>query len=92
MIRGRRPKPTRIKALTGNPGKRPLNPHEPARIKKLINQVFLDARVASQDVGQEHFGELQFLVKHAHHGGLVQSHDDTMRPSERALVPSDLDR
>lgn len=28
-MRGRRPKPTRIKALTGNPGKRPLNPHEP---------------------------------------------------------------
>jgi hypothetical protein len=24
-MRGRRPKPTRIKALTGNPGKRPLN-------------------------------------------------------------------
>ena len=29
MMRGRRPKPTRIKALTGNPGKRPLNAHEP---------------------------------------------------------------
>ena len=28
-MRGRRPKPTRLKALTGNPGKRPLNPHEP---------------------------------------------------------------
>ena len=28
-MRGRRPKPTRMKALTGNPGKRPLNPHEP---------------------------------------------------------------
>jgi P27 family predicted phage terminase small subunit len=28
-MRGRRPKPTRIKALTGNPGKRPLNLHEP---------------------------------------------------------------
>jgi P27 family predicted phage terminase small subunit len=28
-MRGRRPKPTRIKALTGNPGKRPLNHHEP---------------------------------------------------------------
>jgi len=28
-MRGRHPKPTRIKALTGNPGKRPLNPHEP---------------------------------------------------------------
>jgi P27 family predicted phage terminase small subunit len=29
MMRGRRPKRTRIKALTGNPGKRPLNAHEP---------------------------------------------------------------
>src|ERR1700741_3075093 len=29
MIRGRRPKPTRMKALTGNPGKRPLNAREP---------------------------------------------------------------
>jgi P27 family predicted phage terminase small subunit len=28
-MRGRRPKPTRIKVLTGNPGKRPLNPNEP---------------------------------------------------------------
>jgi P27 family predicted phage terminase small subunit len=28
-MRGRPPKPTRIKVLTGNPGKRPLNPHEP---------------------------------------------------------------
>ena len=28
-MRGRRPKPTRMKVLTGNPGKRPLNPDEP---------------------------------------------------------------
>jgi P27 family predicted phage terminase small subunit len=28
-MRGRRPKPTRLKALTGNPGKRPLNTSEP---------------------------------------------------------------
>src|SRR5260370_29932779 len=28
-MRGRRPKQTRIKALTGNPGKRPLNAHAP---------------------------------------------------------------
>jgi P27 family predicted phage terminase small subunit len=28
-MRGRPPKPTRIKALTGNPGKRPLNMREP---------------------------------------------------------------
>jgi P27 family predicted phage terminase small subunit len=27
-MRGRRPTPSRIKALTGNPGKRPLNAHE----------------------------------------------------------------
>ena len=28
-MRGRRPKPTRLKVLTGNPGKRPLNTEEP---------------------------------------------------------------
>ena len=28
-MRGRRPKPTRMKRLTGNPGKRPLNADEP---------------------------------------------------------------
>ena len=28
-MRGRRPKPTRMKVLTGNPGKRPLNQTEP---------------------------------------------------------------
>ena len=28
-MRGRRPKPTRLKVLTGNPGKRPLNRSEP---------------------------------------------------------------
>jgi P27 family predicted phage terminase small subunit len=29
MMRGRRPKPSRLKVLTGNPGKRPLNMNEP---------------------------------------------------------------
>ena len=28
-MRGRRPKPTRLKVLMGNPGKRPLNENEP---------------------------------------------------------------
>ena len=28
-VRGRRPKPTKLKILEGNPGKRPLNEHEP---------------------------------------------------------------
>jgi P27 family predicted phage terminase small subunit len=31
-MRGRRPKPTRLKVLTGNPGKRPLNKNEPRPI------------------------------------------------------------
>jgi P27 family predicted phage terminase small subunit len=29
LMRGRRPKPTALKELEGNPGKRPLNQHEP---------------------------------------------------------------
>jgi P27 family predicted phage terminase small subunit len=28
-VRGRKPKPTRLKLITGNPGKRPLNAREP---------------------------------------------------------------
>jgi len=28
-VRGRKPRPTRLKVIEGNPGKRPLNPHEP---------------------------------------------------------------
>ncbi len=28
-LRGRKPKPTRLKLLAGNPGKRPINPDEP---------------------------------------------------------------
>jgi DNA modification methylase len=35
VMRGRRPKPSRIKALTGNPGKRPLNAHEPRPVPAL---------------------------------------------------------
>src|ERR1700712_2576507 len=34
-MRGRLPKPSRIKALTGNPGKRPLNAHEPRPVPAL---------------------------------------------------------
>lgn len=32
--RGRKPKPTAVKKLEGNPGKRPLNPFEPMPVKK----------------------------------------------------------
>ena len=32
-VRGRKPKPTAIKVLEGNPGKRPMNMHEPTPLK-----------------------------------------------------------
>lgn len=35
-VRGRKPKPTAIKELEGNPGKRPLNGHEPVPPKSAI--------------------------------------------------------
>ena len=34
-MRGRRPKPTRLKMLTGNPGKRPLNTDEPRPVANI---------------------------------------------------------
>lgn len=34
MRRGRKPIPTEIKILEGNPSKRPLNTHEPKPLKK----------------------------------------------------------
>jgi P27 family predicted phage terminase small subunit len=34
-VRGRKPKPTRLKVLTGNPGRRPLNHEEPRPTEKL---------------------------------------------------------
>ena len=32
-MRGRRPKPTHLKLVAGNPGKRPLNQHEPQPVR-----------------------------------------------------------
>ena len=34
-MRGRRPKPTQLKVLTGNPGRRPINEDEPKPAKKI---------------------------------------------------------
>jgi P27 family predicted phage terminase small subunit len=34
-MRGRKPKPTHLKLVTGNPGKRPLNQNEPQPARKL---------------------------------------------------------
>jgi P27 family predicted phage terminase small subunit len=34
-MKGRKPKPTALKILEGNPGKRPLNQHEPKAARKL---------------------------------------------------------
>ena len=35
-VRGRKPKPTALKQLEGNPGKRPLNEHEPVPPKATV--------------------------------------------------------
>ena len=35
-IRGRKPKPTALKLLEGNPGKRPINEHEPVPPKGTV--------------------------------------------------------
>jgi P27 family predicted phage terminase small subunit len=35
MTRGRKPKPTRLKLLAGNPGKRPLNMNEPKPLQRI---------------------------------------------------------
>ena len=39
-VRGRKPKPTAIKELEGNPGKRPLNGHEPVPPKSKQSILF----------------------------------------------------
>ena len=56
-MRGRRPKPTSLKLLTGNPGKRPLNPTEPRprRLKTLTPPPTLrpDARAIWRQLANE---------------------------------------
>lgn len=50
---GRRPKPTQLKVITGNPGKRPLNTKEPKpAVKRLVPPAWLDpkARYAFQEL------------------------------------------
>ena len=54
-MRGRRPKPTRLKMLTGNPGKRPFNMNEPkpdAEIPDL--RVWIYAGKQKQDIDTQH--------------------------------------
>lgn len=64
-MRGRRPKPTAIKRATGNPGKRPLNDHEPEpaiglgkptkQLSKLAKRVWKDLapRLEALQVGTD---------------------------------------
>lgn len=47
MITGRKPKPTHLKLLTGNPGRRPLNVNEPRPVRALPqppDELNLDAK------------------------------------------------
>ena len=56
---GRRPKPTRLKELTGNPGRRPLNRREPVAVGRAMCPAHLDA-IAREEwarVGPQHEGK-----------------------------------
>jgi len=64
-MRGRRPKPTRVKALTGNPGKRPLNEYEPqpeAKIPECPPQLGPVARAEWDRLAPE-LGKLRLLTE-----------------------------
>src|SRR5690606_34954952 len=50
-----------------------------AGIKKLVDQVFLDAGVPSQKVCHEPLGELRFVAENTHDGRLLDPHDDAFR-------------
>ncbi len=47
-MRGRRPKPTKLKKLAGNPGKRPLNRREPKATGRPVCPDHLDAIARSE--------------------------------------------
>lgn len=49
MIRGTKPKPTKLKILQGNPGKRPLNEHEPIPFQVMPEYPkFLDSKAKKE--------------------------------------------
>ncbi|MCA3065436.1 MAG: P27 family phage terminase small subunit [Rhodocyclaceae bacterium] len=57
MATGRRPKPTALKLVTGNAGRRPLNKNEPKPKGDLVDPpAWFDA---------DHLAEWQFALKHA---------------------------
>jgi P27 family predicted phage terminase small subunit len=63
-MRGRRPKPTQIKELEGNPGKRKLNRHEPRPEGDLF--------AAPQWMSESQHEGWAYAVTHAPHGLLKQ--------------------
>jgi hypothetical protein len=61
-------------------GEQQKDPGQPllARIKKLINQIFLVTDVPRQQVGHEQVGKLMFPMKRFHHGSLVDSQNSAI--------------
>lgn len=59
-MRGRKPKPTRLKRLTGNPGKRPLNDCEP-RPEAVLPSCPTELSPAAQEEWMRLAGELDKL-------------------------------
>ena len=58
-------------------GQQQQRPRQPllGRMKELIDQVFLDAEVARQEMGHEQLGERRLVMEHPAHGGPVDAHD-----------------
>lgn len=69
--RGRKPKPTRIKLLTGNPGKRPLNQNEPKP------QIGPDMPSPPEHLDKEAQAEWYRLAPQLHRLGLLSNIDLT---------------
>ena len=58
-MRGRKPKPTVLKLVTGNPGRRPLNKLEPRPAPGVVKPRFLKGRAAK--IWAQHAPELERL-------------------------------
>lgn len=80
-MRGRKPKPTALKVIEGNPGKRPLNHDEPQAAGELIE--------APDDLSDDQRAIWEYAIAHAPKGVLRMIDRDNLRAW---VVAADLHR
>lgn len=61
-MRGRKPTPTKLKLIRGNPGRRPINQHEPKVREALMH--------APEWLDEEHLEQWRYAINHAPAGVL----------------------